>query len=73
MKTSNVSKIIEINNLSKIYPNGYGIFNINLSVNKGEVFGYLGPNGAGKSTTIRTIMGYIKPDKGNCNVFNYDS
>ncbi|AUF83488.1 ABC transporter ATP-binding protein [Mesoplasma syrphidae] len=65
--------IIKINNLSKIYPNGYGIFNIDLCVNQGEVFGYLGPNGAGKSTTIRTIMGYIKPDQGSCEVFDYSS
>ncbi|WP_036268866.1 ABC transporter ATP-binding protein [Mesoplasma seiffertii] len=73
MNTKHQTPIIKINNLSKRYPNGYGIFNIDLCVNQGEVFGYLGPNGAGKSTTIRTIMGYIKPDEGNCEVFDYNS
>lgn len=34
-------------------------------VKKGEVFGFLGPNGAGKSTTIRHLIGFSKPDKGN--------
>ncbi|WP_026389451.1 ABC transporter ATP-binding protein [[Acholeplasma] multilocale] len=72
MKTNN-NKVIEINDLTKAYPNGYGIFNVSLTVNKGEVFGYLGPNGAGKSTTIRAIMGYIKPTSGDCKIFGMDS
>ena len=39
--------IIKINNLTKDYGNKKGIFNVNISIKKGEVFGFLGPNGAG--------------------------
>jgi len=41
---------------------------VNLSVNKGEVFGFLGPNGAGKTTTVKMIVGLLFPDKGKINI-----
>lgn len=56
--------VIEVKNLTKDYGSGRGVFDVNISVNKGEVFGFLGPNGAGKSTTIRHLMGFSKPDSG---------
>ena len=58
--------VIEIKQLTKDYGNKKGIFNLNLSVKKGEVFGFLGPNGSGKTTTIRHLMGFIHPNKGEC-------
>lgn len=67
-----MSDIINVNNLSKDYGNGKGIFNVNLSVKKGEVFGFLGPNGAGKTTTIRNLMGFIRPDNGSCTINGMD-
>ncbi|AJM72105.1 ABC transporter ATP-binding protein [Mycoplasma yeatsii] len=66
-------EIIRINNLTKKFKSGYGIFDINLVVKQGDVYGYLGPNGAGKSTTIRHMMGYIKPLKGSVNIMNKDA
>lgn len=60
-----MENIIEVKNLTKDYGSGRGVFNISFAVKKGEVFGFLGPNGAGKSTTIRHLMGFSKPDKGN--------
>lgn len=56
--------VIEVKNLTKDYGSGRGVFDVSISVNKGEVFGFLGPNGAGKSTTIRHLMGFSKPDSG---------
>lgn len=56
--------VIEIKNLYKDYGQGRGVFNVSFYVDKGEVFGFLGPNGAGKSTTIRHLMGFSVPDKG---------
>lgn len=56
--------VIEVKNLTKDYGSGRGVFDVNISVSKGEVFGFLGPNGAGKSTTIRHLMGFSKPDGG---------
>lgn len=64
--------VIEIKNLTKDYGNNKGIFNVNLSVKRGEVFGFLGPNGAGKTTTIRNLMGFIHPDKGGCSINGID-
>ena len=52
---------IDIQNLSRDYGGGKGIFDVSISVDKGEVFGFLGPNGSGKTTTIRHLMGFIKP------------
>lgn len=42
---------IVINHITKDYGNNKGIFDVSLSVKKGEVYGFLGPNGAGKTTT----------------------
>ncbi len=64
--------IIEIVNLTKDYGNNRGVFELNLSVEKGEMIGFVGTNGAGKTTTIRTIMGFLKPDKGQVRVNGLD-
>lgn len=55
---------IEINKITKDYGGGKGVFDISLSIDKGEIYGYLGSNGAGKTTTLRLLMGFIKPDSG---------
>lgn len=56
--------IIEVKDLTKDYGSGRGVFDVSFAINQGEVFGFLGPNGAGKSTTIRHLMGFSKPQKG---------
>lgn len=63
---------IRIENLTKTFSNGRGIFNLAFEVRKGEVLGYLGPNGAGKSTTIRHLMGFMKPDGGRAAIDGLD-
>lgn len=65
--------IIEISHLTKDYGHGRGVFDINISVTRGECNGFLGPNGAGKTTTIRTLMGFIQADKGSSSVLGLDS
>lgn len=57
--------VIEIKDLTKDYGEGRGIFDINLSISKGEMLGFAGTNGSGKTTTIRNIMGFLKPNGGN--------
>ena len=41
---------------------------LSLEIKKGEVFGFLGPNGAGKSTTIKILLNFIFPDKGEVRI-----
>ena len=65
--------VIEVNNLTKDYGSGRGVFDVTFSVNEGEVFGFLGPNGAGKSTTIRHLMGFSKPQSGTTRIFDKDT
>ena len=65
--------VIEVNDLTKDYGFGRGVFNVNLHVDQGEVFGFLGPNGAGKSTTIRHLMGFSKPDSGSTKIFGMET
>ncbi len=55
---------IEIKDLTKYYGSIKGVENLNISVKKGEIFGFIGPNGAGKSTTIRCIMSLINKTSG---------
>ncbi len=64
---------ISINNLSKVYDNGFNALkNINLKINRGEIFAMLGPNGAGKTTLISIICGIVNPTSGNVSVDDYD-
>ncbi len=60
--------VIEVNNLTKDYDHGRGIYDVSFEVNKGETLGFLGPNGAGKSTTMRHLMGFAAPQKGNAKI-----
>lgn len=64
-----MEQVIRVSQMTKDYGGGKGVFDLNLSVTQGEVFGFLGPNGAGKSTTIRQLMGFVQPDKGDCSIF----
>ena len=65
--------MIEVEHLTKDYGSGRGVFDVSISVDKGEVFGFLGPNGAGKSTTIRHLMGFSKPDSGTTKIEGYET
>lgn len=64
--------VLKIENLTRDYGDGKGIFNVSFQVEHGEVFGFLGPNGAGKTTTIRHLMGFIKPKSGTCVIHDLD-
>jgi ABC-2 type transport system ATP-binding protein len=64
---------IIINNLSKIYKNGFNALkSVNLNIKKGEIFAMLGPNGAGKTTLISIICGIVKPSSGKVAIDNFD-
>ena len=65
--------IIQTNDLSVYYGTHRGVKDLNLSVQKGEAFGFLGPNGAGKTTTLRAILDIIHPIQGSATLFGFDS
>jgi beta-exotoxin I transport system ATP-binding protein len=64
--------IIQTTNLTKSYGKNRGITDVNITVRKGDIFGFLGPNGAGKSTTIRTLLDFIRPTGGSASIFGLD-
>jgi len=64
---------IAASGLSKDYGSGRGLFELDLEVEQGEVFGFLGPNGAGKSTTMRLLLDLIRPTSGSAQVLGLDT
>jgi ABC-2 type transport system ATP-binding protein len=68
-----VTTAIETKGLTKDYGAAHGIFDLDLTVLEGEVFGYLGPNGAGKTTTIKLLMGMIHATRGSATILGLDA
>jgi ABC-2 type transport system ATP-binding protein len=65
--------IISVANLSKTYDSGFAALkNVNLDINRGEIFALLGPNGAGKTTLISVICGIANPSQGSVSVDGHD-
>lgn len=56
--------MIVTENLTKKFGSYKAVNDVNLEINKGEIFGFLGPNGAGKTTTIKMLAGLLMPDQG---------
>ena len=68
--TSNLAVALSTHQLTKKYKNRNVVDHVNLSLLRGEVYGFLGPNGAGKTTTIGMILGLINPTSGKVNILN---
>jgi ABC-type multidrug transport system ATPase subunit len=60
--------LVETSGLGKRYGSIVAVQDLNISVWRGEVYGFLGPNGAGKTTTLRMLLGLIKPSSGTARV-----
>lgn len=65
--------IIALKELSKNYGSLRAVDNLNLTINKGEIFGLLGPNGAGKTTSILMMLGLTEPSHGTATVCGEDA
>jgi len=63
---------IETQQLTVYYGRHRGIIDVDLTVHKGEVFGFLGPNGAGKTTTQRVLLDVFPPTRGKASIFGLD-
>lgn len=68
-----MSHVIEVRGLTKHYGSTVGLDGLDLTVERGEVFGFLGPNGAGKTTTIRLLLDMIRPTRGSVSLFGRPS
>ena len=65
--------LITIDNLSKVYDNGFNALKtVNLNIKQGEIIAMLGPNGAGKTTLISIVCGIVKPTSGVITVDGFD-
>jgi len=60
--------LVETGGLGKRCGSITAVQDLNISVRRGEVYGFLGPNGAGKTTTMRMLLGLVKPSSGTAKV-----
>ena len=67
------SPAIELSGVVKDYGRTRALAGIDLTVERGQIFGFLGPNGAGKTTTIRVVLDLIRPTAGAARVLGFDS
>lgn len=67
-----MEKVIQLSGLQKKFGKFQALSDVTFSVNAGEVVGFIGPNGAGKSTTLRILLGSIKRDAGQAEIFGKD-
>jgi ABC-2 type transport system ATP-binding protein len=63
---------IQARGLVKRYGRITAVDHVDLTVSRGDVYGYLGPNGAGKTTSLRMLLGLIRPDEGTAELFGLD-
>ncbi len=63
--------VLKVIGVTKKYNNGRGIFDINLDVQRGDIFGFLGPNGAGKTTAMKIMTGLMSADSGDVEIFGH--
>src|ERR1700680_860671 len=67
-------KVVETNGLTKRYGTIVtAVDRLDLSVYRGEVYGFLGPNGAGKTTTLRMLLGLLRPTMGQASIAGFGS
>lgn len=68
--SDNQQPVIQVKNLTQRYGKGRIIYrDLSFDVPKGRILGLLGKNGTGKTTTINILMGYLKPQSGECRIF----
>lgn len=66
------TNIIEMHDVDRNFGGDAGVFDINISVPQGSIFGMIGPSGSGKTTTVRLMVGLYKPDRGSVRVMGQE-
>ena len=68
-----MTDLININNIAKVYRNGFkALADISLTIKQGEILALLGPNGAGKTTLISIVCGIVSPSEGSVSIAGFD-
>src|SRR5690625_8030503 len=67
-----MTKIVKLQGLQKMFGKFQALRDVTFTVKAGEVVGFIGPNGSGKSTTIRILLGIIKRNAGDAEIFGKD-
>lgn len=65
-------RALQVNGVAKSFGEVRAVSDVTFRVDEGEVVGLLGPNGSGKSTMMKMIVGILRPDRGNIQVFGSD-
>ncbi len=65
-----MKSIIQFKNLYKGYGNAAVLENLNLEINKGELFGIIGMSGSGKTTLLKTMIGFLEPESGDVRYYS---
>ncbi len=65
-------EMLKVDNITRVYPNGAGIFDISFSINECGIYGLLGENGAGKSTLMSIITGFLSAGTGEVSICGND-
>ncbi|MBR2384313.1 MAG: ATP-binding cassette domain-containing protein [Clostridia bacterium] len=68
-----MSVVLKTDNLYKRYKYQFALNGVNMTINKGDIYGFVGENGSGKTTVIRLITGLISPTSGHFELFGEDS
>jgi ABC-2 type transport system ATP-binding protein len=63
---------VQTHDLSRVYGSMVALSSLNLTVNKGDLFGFIGSNGAGKTTTLRILATFLTPSSGSAEVLGHD-
>ncbi|WNR43950.1 ABC transporter ATP-binding protein [Paenibacillus roseipurpureus] len=67
-----MNPVVEINHVTKIFPNLRGIHDVSMKVQRGDIYGFFGPNGAGKTTVMKIMTGLARAQQGEVKLFGFD-
>ncbi|MBR0423036.1 MAG: ABC transporter ATP-binding protein [Clostridia bacterium] len=65
--------VLKTINLTKTYAYKNVVDHVNITINKGDIYGFIGKNGAGKTTVMKMISGFLKPNSGNIELFGSEN